>query len=401
MSSELATAPVNPGFHKATSQLATVLGIEPRMMVETLKKQCFPSMNADSVSDAQLAAFISVANTMELNPLIPGMLYAYPGKNGGIIPVTGPDGVLKKLDEEITKEKIDGYECSVFPEDVTLPPTHAVATIFRKNHDHPAKFTAIFKEWAVGSNPNWASRPRHMIWLRAIKQCARQVIHGVPFDEDDVVIGDMVNVTPKERIERPDPPVRAKKGAAAVQENATKTEPKNDATMEAEIVPQKPAATAQEAPPPAKETVAAPAPDDEAKAHQIAADIAAEKKAEAAKKSAPTTKAVRDSLEDKEEIVVACKLKKVFAYSIAMAGTPTPSVQADVTGDFNGEVFDIGGGKIEKDEIVPSSLLWKVGETVKLTLRGRANKKTGKVMAIAMKIEVAEGAPESLTLAVE
>ncbi len=200
--------------------------------------------------------------------------------------------------------------------------------------------------------------------------------------------------------ERPAPPVRAKKGAAAVQENA-KTEPKNDATMEAEIVPQKAAATTQEAPPPAKEAVAAPTPDDEAKAHQIAADIAAEKKAEAAKKSAPATKTVRDSLEDKEEIVVACKLKKVFAYSITMAGTPTPSVQADVTGDFNGEVFDLGGGKIDKDEIVPSSPLWKVGETVKLTLRGRANKKTGKVMAIAMKIEATEGASESLTLAVE
>ena len=58
--SQLATAPVNPGFHKATSALSATLGIEPRMMVETLKKQCFPNMNPDAVTGVITEAVVAV-----------------------------------------------------------------------------------------------------------------------------------------------------------------------------------------------------------------------------------------------------------------------------------------------------------------------------------------------------
>ena len=55
MSTELAV-PTQP-FQKASTSLAVALGVEPSMMIETIKKQCFKSMNAADVSDAQLAAF--------------------------------------------------------------------------------------------------------------------------------------------------------------------------------------------------------------------------------------------------------------------------------------------------------------------------------------------------------
>lgn len=336
--SELATVPVAVGFHKATSQLSAALGIEPRMMIESIKKQCFPSMRAEDVSDSQLAAFISVANAMDYNPLIPGMLYAYPGKNGGIVPVTGPDGVLKKLDEAIMEGKIDGFECTVFPEDVTQKPTHAVAIITRTGKPIPSKFTAIFSEWVVGSNPNWGSRPRHMIWLRAIKQCARQVIHGVPFDEDDVKIGEMVNVTPEsEKVpDRLPPPPKAKKGVNAITD-PPKPDPKNEA-IEAEIVKPK----AEEAPPAAPEPPKAPA------------SIA------------------RAFLKDKEEFTGICKIEKVSAFSMLVAGVPTPTVSAVVSGDFTGTVMHIGGGVAlpEPGKFAPSPE-WEVGSTVTLHLLGK------------------------------
>src|SRR6478736_2938617 len=98
---------------KASDQLASFLGIEKGMMLETLKAQCFKGKRPDEVTDAQLAAFISTANVLQVNPLVPGMLYAYPERNGGITPILGPDGVFKKLDEFIASGKLRGYECDV------------------------------------------------------------------------------------------------------------------------------------------------------------------------------------------------------------------------------------------------------------------------------------------------
>lgn len=377
MSTELATAPVTPGFHKATTQLSATLGIEPRMMVDTLKKQCFPSMRAEDVSDAQLAAFISVANTMELNPLIPGHLYAYPGKNGGIVPVCGPDGVLKKLDERITDGKLDGYECAVYPEDVTLPPTHAIAKIFRTGKDaHPSMFTAIYKEWVVSSNGNWASRPRHMLWLRAIKQCARQVIHGVPFDEDDVKIGDMVNVTPDAAPtipDRPPPPPRQKKGVSTVADSKPA-----DKAIEAEIVP--PSAPVLEQTPPKPEPTPAPAP--------VAAPV------QAARPANP--KLPRASLNPDEKATFVCKVEKVFCLFVTAAGVKHASVQANVLGDFVGQVTHLGGAQDNKGAIgEPVSAAWKDGATVTLNLEGKTFKPGGKVFPCVVSIEAPPASPEA------
>jgi hypothetical protein len=378
MSSELATAPVTPGFHKATSELSATLGVEPRMMVESLKKQCFPSMRPEDISDAQLAAFVSVANTLQLNPLIPGMLYAYPSKNGGIVPVSGPDGVLKKLDEQIAAGKLDGYECVLFPEDVTLPPTHAVAKIWRKGSDRPAVFTAIFKEWVVGSNPNWGARPRHMLWLRAIKQCARQVIHGVPMDEDDIKIGDMVNVTPETHPapERPTPPKREKKGAAAVAENPPASAPvevvatpvvEKTAEKVTEKTPEpKPATTPEPAKEPAKDE---PKPTPEAK-----------------RADSPTARAF---LKDGEEVTCECTVVEVAGLTANIRGTPTPSVQATVRGGFTGTIYDFGGATLDGTTITPKPA-WKAGNVLTLTLLGKLNSKSGKVLVNATKVEEAK-----------
>jgi hypothetical protein len=125
---------------------------------------------------------------MGVNPLLPGMLYAFPDGRGGIVPMMGPDGVMKKLSEM----KGVTYECIVYPEDVTQPPTHATAKIYVEGKERPYTYTAVYSEWATS---NWGKKPRHWNWLRALKQCARQVIHGLPLDEEEITLGGMVNVT--------------------------------------------------------------------------------------------------------------------------------------------------------------------------------------------------------------
>jgi hypothetical protein len=180
-----------------------------------------------------------VANEMKVNPLLPGMLYAYPNQ-GGIVPIMGPDGVFKKLMEH---PDVESWDTDVFPEDASAPPTHAITLIRRRSTRSPLKYTAYFAEWKMDSNPNWRTRPRHMLGLRSLKQAARQIIHGIPFDEDE---RRMMNVTgtggdsPDELgsfaietpPERPTPPARRgrppTKGLAASQAQTT---PKEDAEV--------------------------------------------------------------------------------------------------------------------------------------------------------------------------
>ena len=194
-STQLAATTSAPVFVKASAQLASFLGIESSMMLETIKAQCFKGTPAANVSDAQLAAFVSVAAAMKLNPLLPGMLYCYPERNGGIQPMIGPDGVYMLLANNpdiVASEKSgsawwtehgkDGDE-----ETCTAYINHRGKGLIKK--------TIYVKEWLVSSNPNWQSRRRHMAEIRALKQCARQILHGIPMDEDERKLADMTNVT--------------------------------------------------------------------------------------------------------------------------------------------------------------------------------------------------------------
>lgn len=411
--SQLAAAPVTPGFQRATSALSEFLGIEPRMMVETLKKQCFPGMHPDQISDAQLAAFISVANSMGLNPLIPGMLYAYPAKNGGIVPVSGPDGVLKKLDEKVEQGKLEPFECTVYPEDVTQKPTHAVAKIWRKGSERPAVYTAVYAEWAINANPNWASRPRHMLWLRAIKQCARQVIHGVPYDEDDVKIGDMMNVTPPvvtEPVtppapERPAAPTRSKKGAAAVVENPSPAESKPDSKARGNVVEgnivegeftQQPPANAPDTPAPASQPdpVATLRAKQEAAIKAKAAEAAAKEAAGKETKESPPPKA---ALADGETITVTAEITDIATMMSKFRGAEVPLVQAQLKNGYSGIVRHYGGGKVTDADkkTVAADPLYQLGAVRKFTLKGALNKVNNTVVALVEKIEAVEAPGET------
>lgn len=366
MSTELATRPL------VSHQLATTLGMEPTTMLDTLKAQCFKG-NPANVTDAQLAAFVSIAVEMKVNPLLPGMLYAFPIQGGGIVPMMGPDGVYKKLSEH---PDVDGWETSVFPEDVSLPPTHATTKIWRKGRERPLQYTALLSEWKVGSNPNWASRTRHMLGLRSLKQCARQVIHGVPYDEDERVIMGEINVTPgadsqksETTTERPAPPPRKPKGANAVKE-APPIEVQTTVVQPSAPTPPSTTTATPATPPPAAE----------------------EKKPEP---PAPAAATPRTALNDKEKIAVTVRVDKLYAMMITVAGKPTPSVQAKVSGAvFTGDVYHFDGAAAGADGELSARDPWQEGATVEAVIFGRLNAKSGKVMTVVESVkEVPSASP--------
>lgn len=389
MSTELAVhTPV-----KASDQLAAFLGIEKGMMLETLKAQCFKNKRPDEVSDAQLAAFVSTANVLQVNPLVPGMLYAYPERNGGITPILGPDGVFKKLDEFIASGKLSGFECEVFM-GADGKPERAEATIHRMEGQKPAKYTAYFSEWSVTSNPNWAARPRHMLWVRAIKQAARQVIHGLPMDADEYEISRMSNVTGSAddapMPPRPEPKPRSPKGAAAVKHNEAKI-------VDAVVTP------VEESPAEKPAAPVEPAPDKPATTAKVEsfADAAAAAAAEPAKapepasapKATPAPKAPESitqkaMLADGEAIEVEAMVDEVKTVVGKRDGKDYPYVTAIVVSpQFRGQVAHTDGGIADGQPVAA----WQLDNPVRLKLRGKRYK-SGTLVTIVESITEASAA---------
>lgn len=355
---QLATRP------RASHQLAQTIGMDPGAMLETIKAQCFKG-NPANVSNEQLAAFVSIANEMQVNPLLPGMLYAYPIQGGGIVPMMGPDGIFKKLAEH---PDIENWETEVFPTDVMLPPTHATTKIFRKGRERPISYTAVFSEWKIGSNPNWNSRPRHMLSLRSLKHCARQIIHGIPFDEDERTIMGEINVTPnaaaeaQPEVERAAAPKRSRNGAAPVINN-----PEPKAEKAKEIVVDAEAVFAKEEPSVPKIEVK--------KEEVVVADVVS-----------------RAFLKDGELAVLDCEVVDVSAMMGKYKGVPTPLVQAQLKGGFVGSVIHFDGAIKQGNDLVPEAF-YKPGGKARFYLRGKINQVNGKMTTLVEKIEALSETP--------
>lgn len=369
---------------RASQILATLVGMEPNAMLDTIKAQCFKG-NPANISDSQLAAFVSIAAEMGVNPLLPGMLYAFPIQGGGIVPMMGPDAVFKKLTEH---KDVESWEVAVFPEDVTQPPTHAVAKIYRRSTEKPLVYTAVLSEWKIGANPNWNSRPRHMLSLRAIKQCARQVIHGIPFDEDERVMMDAINVTPGGEAPpvRPPAPERKKRGAATVQENV----------QEAEVVTQQ--EPQKVAPEPVKVVEPAPEPAKIEKAVTETPPAAAAEVVQSFEQAAAATAAQpRAFLKDGEKLECEISVSEVGGLNITTADGVKPSVKAKVKGGYVGEIYHVGGGTAGPDGKARVAAPWEVGASLKVVLLGRKNNKAkdaagnpGVIQVFVQSVEMAQ-----------
>jgi hypothetical protein len=198
--------------------------------------------------------------------------------------------------------------------------------------------------------------------------------------EDDVPYTETPAQTEPEQ--RKAPPKKSTKGAAAVAENPA---PKTEAAPPAEAKTTEPAKEA----PKAAETTPAPEP-----AKTVAAEIKAEKAAEKTEAATPAPEPKvekRAFLKDAEEITVPCVVVDVQTLIANLAGVATPTVQATVRGGFNGMIYDFGGATQEGD-VLTAKPAWKAGKELTLTLLGKLNQKSGKVLVRATKVEEAKSA---------
>ena len=365
---------------RASAQLALITGMDAGVMLDVIKAQCFKG-NPANVSDGQLAAFVSIAAEMGVNPLLPGMLYAYPIQGGGIVPMMGPDGVFKKLTEH---PAVEAWEVAIFPEDANAEPTHATAKIWRKGTDKPLSKTVYFKEWKISSNPNWQTRPRHMLEIRALKQCARQIIHGIPFDEDERAIMGEINVTPGAEQApaaeaRPKGPKRESKGAASIP--AEKEPPKKPDNVVEGAFTDVPAAAskAKAKAEPEPEPKAEPKPEPEP-----------EPKAPTKANAEPLT-----ALRDGEIAVVDCTIVDVGASIGRYKGVDTPLVQVQLAGGFEGTAVHFGGATTTDMKTATPLPIYVPGAMARFTLLGKVNAVNKRMTTLIESVEAIPAAPVS------
>ncbi len=166
-------------------------------------------------------------------------------------------------------------------------------------------------------------------------------------------------------------PARSKKGAAAVVENKAAIE------TTATVVPE----AAAPAPEPVK---AAPAPEP---AKEPAKSAPAPEPAKAAPVAAPEPRTLKDG----EEMTATVTVVDVAPIVVKFKDVLTPSVQANVSGQYTGSVLHVGGGIGEGDLATPAAKVtplpaWKAGATITLKLLGKLNTKSGKILVRVQEI---------------
>ena len=166
--------------------MANRLSIDPAKLHQTLKETVFAK-----ASDAEFMALMIVANELGLNPLTK-QLYAFPGKNGGIVPVVSIDGWVSMVNGH---PQMDGMQfeehCS---DDGKLEAI--TCRLWRKDRNRPIEVTEHLSECKRGTAP-WKMEHR-MLRHKALMQCARYAFgfSGITDEDEAADTPGLRDVTP-------------------------------------------------------------------------------------------------------------------------------------------------------------------------------------------------------------
>lgn len=152
-------------------------GIEKDSFLATIKATVFPS--GTSVTNEQAAAFLVVAHEHDLNPFT-REIYAFSSKSGGVVPVVGIDGWVKKSNSH---PQFDGAEL-VDNESKDGEIKSVTCKMYRKDRKHPTVITESLVECRRNTDP-WKKWPRRMLRHKAYAQAARYCFGFAGIYEED------------------------------------------------------------------------------------------------------------------------------------------------------------------------------------------------------------------------
>lgn len=168
--------------------LASMYECTVEEMKQAMFRQVFRGEAGKECRDEDFLVLAAIAGQYKLNPLVPGQLYAYKHKDNSIQVMIGPDGVWAAL---ASNPDYDGMDEPTVVWDEKNPTKSFSITVrlWFKNRRLPATYTAFMSDWFVASRGEyknqWESRPYHMLYTKAVKYAAKQVMHGLPIDRDE------------------------------------------------------------------------------------------------------------------------------------------------------------------------------------------------------------------------
>jgi len=184
--------------NSVTIRLADRWGVQPAKMMSALMGAALSSVSG-KISQPQLMAFLMVADAHRLNPFT-REIFAFPDKQGGIVPVVSVDGWSRIVNEN---PHFNGVEFRYSETSTTMTgakpcPDWCEAVIYRKDREHPIVVREyldevyrppIIKEYDNKSkviDGPWQSHTKRMLRHKALIQGAR-VAFGFAgiYDEDE------------------------------------------------------------------------------------------------------------------------------------------------------------------------------------------------------------------------
>jgi phage recombination protein Bet len=168
------TATVSP-----LAVMAARFNIEPNKLMPVLKNTVIRGAGGREAQDAEVAAFVIVANEYGLNPFTKE-IYAFASK-GAVVPIVGVDGWAKLVNRQA---KFDGCEFEEVTDD-NGKPVKTTCKMFVQGRTHPIAVTEWFSECYRKTEP-WDQMPHRMLRHKAFIQAGR-ICFGLAgiYDEDE------------------------------------------------------------------------------------------------------------------------------------------------------------------------------------------------------------------------
>ncbi len=147
------------------AEMANIYGMDRAAFESTIKKTIMPA--GTNPTNEQIAAFLIVAKQYNLNPFTKE-IYAFPAKNGGIVPIVPIDGWIKIINSH---PQFNGMDIEEHFDDQGKI-SAVTCRMYRGDREHPVVITEYLSE-CVRDTSQWKDKPIRMLRHKAVIQAAR------------------------------------------------------------------------------------------------------------------------------------------------------------------------------------------------------------------------------------
>jgi phage recombination protein Bet len=200
--------PVPIKAKKLTERMAERFGIDKDNLLKSLRATAFSSDK--EISNEHMIALLVVAEQHGLNPWTKE-IYAFPGRNGSIIPIVGVDGWSRIINDNPAFDGMDyEYSTDIVTKDEHKPcPAWVKCIIHRKDRGHPVSVVEYLDECyqppRIGKNGPiigpWQTHTKRFLRHKVTIQCARIAFgfSGIydPDEAERVIEGEVAQIDSK------------------------------------------------------------------------------------------------------------------------------------------------------------------------------------------------------------